>query len=166
MPECKGYPLSHLRIASCIVMRLTLILDNNAILCSLLNKIVLVLNFYLAMSYSHWLSCFEWGMLGIVRNSQKVKRLYCVHCTALVRNTLNHFVPECKGYPLSLLEDRFWNTRTVMRLTLIWDNNVILCSVLKTIVFVLKFYLGMSYSHWLSCNFPSIFRIVWHSAFM
>ena len=52
-----------------------------------------------------------------------------------------------QGIPLIAFKDRFWNTRTVMRLTLIWDNNVILCSVLKTIVFVLKFYLGMSYSH-------------------
>ena len=31
-------------------------------------------------------------MLGIVRNSQKDKRLYCLHCIVLVRNTLDRFL--------------------------------------------------------------------------
>ena len=34
----------------------------------------------------------KWGMLGVVRNSQKVKRLYWLHCIGLVRNTLDQFL--------------------------------------------------------------------------
>ena len=55
------------------------------------------------------------------------------------------------------------NTSTVMRLTLISDNNLLLCSVFKVIVFVLNFYLAMSYSHWLSCN---CFVFCWEGMFL
>ena len=55
------------------------------------------------------------------------------------------------------------NTSTVMRLTLISDNNVLLCSVLKAIVLVLNFYLAVSYSHWLSCN---CFVFCWEGMFL
>ena len=41
--------------------------------------------------------------------------------------------------PLIAFQDLFWNTCAVMRLTWISDNNVILCSVLKKIVFGLNF---------------------------
>ena len=35
---------------------------------------------------------FKSGMLGVVRNSQKVKRLYWLHCIGLARNTVDQFL--------------------------------------------------------------------------